>query len=105
MLRAPEPNQDPQATLTLDNDLTEELLGLNSDQIADYGILILSSFLESPRRLQVRLHSGFFDLWRKGWLGVLALGGAQLTRYLTTHGLDGIGGIQRAIQALRSKNT
>lgn len=104
-LCSPESIHCPQAILTFDNDLTEELLRLNSNEIADYGILILGAFLESPRRLQVKLQSGFFELWRKGWFGVLALGGAQLTRYLATHGLDGIGGIQRAIHALRSKNT
>jgi len=96
---------NPQATLTLDSPLTAELLELKTEEIADYGILILSAFLESPRRLHVKLHSGFVELWRKGWFGVLALGGTQLTRYLASQGLDGIGGIQRAIQALRSKNT
>ena len=92
-----------QASLTLSAELTHEILNLKSDSIGDFGVLILSAFLGKPRRLQVRTHVGFVELWRKGWFGVLALGGGQVASYLASHGLNGIGGIQRALKALRSE--
>jgi hypothetical protein len=103
MIEGPPP--PPQASLTFSAQLAREVLTLKSDEISDFGLLILRAFLERPRRLQAKIHVGFIELWRKGWFGVLTLGGGRVASYLASQGLNGIGGIQRALKALRSESS
>ena len=92
-----------QATLTLSPALAERILLHPNEDLADFALIALEAFFGTPRELQVQLHAGMIELWRRGWVRLVLHGGARVTTFLASHGFHGIGGIQRAIQALKSE--
>jgi hypothetical protein len=49
----------------------------------------------------VKVHSGIVKLTRRGWLGVLSLGGPKLVMWMTGKGLRGPGAIANALSRLK----
>ncbi len=73
---------------------------------ADVGELGIAFFehivaREPTRQIGVKVHSGFVKLTRRGWLGVLALGGPKVMMWMAGKGLRGPGAIANALGRLR----
>jgi hypothetical protein len=56
---------------------------------------------EPVRQIGVKVHSGVVKLTRRGWLGVLALGGPKVVLWLAGKGLRGPGSIANALSRLK----
>jgi hypothetical protein len=56
---------------------------------------------EPSRQIGVKVYSGFVKLTRRGWVGVLALGGSKLLMWMAGKGLRGPGAIANALSRLK----
>jgi hypothetical protein len=82
----------------------QKLMDSQATEVGEIGVAILQLMTSSDPSLQMKakVHAGMFDLLRKGYLGVIPLGGATLMKFLSSRGFTGIGKIKDAISRLRS---
>ncbi len=86
----------------MDLDTLEELMNLNSHEPGDFGIAFFKGMLE--RKIKVKVHAGFFELYRKGYFGVLMTGGKRVLGWLAQKGIRGPSGFKKAVNMLRKKD-
>jgi hypothetical protein len=53
-------------------------------------------------KVKAKVHVGIFDMLRKGYLGVLPLGGTAVMKYLGTKGFGSIGKVKDALSQMKS---
>ncbi|MEW6775718.1 MAG: hypothetical protein AB1405_05460 [Bdellovibrionota bacterium] len=95
----PIPPEKPDFTLRLTTALVERLAELESEDIGEFGVLLIS-LGASPDlnfRINAAIHTGFRDLWRKGYFGILRLGGWRVMRAMAAKGLTNIGVIREKV--------
>jgi hypothetical protein len=87
----------PQAAL-------KKLMASKATEVGEIGVEILQLMTHSDPALQMKakVHAGMFDLLRKGYLGVIPLGGSTLMKFLSSRGFTGISKIKDAISRLRN---
>ena len=98
------PPSNPDMTFHLSRLGLEELIKTETEDVGEIGVAILKLMAhEDPGyRLQAKVHIGPFDLLRKGYLGVIPLGGATVMKFLASKGITSIGKIKDAIQRMKT---
>lgn len=85
---------------------TAAVTAITAHTDADVGELAIA-FLEHivakepARQIGVKMHSGIIKLTRRGWFGVLALGGPKVVRWMAGRGMRGRGAIVNALNRLK----
>jgi hypothetical protein len=80
----------------------KSLVQTETEDIGELGIVILKNYLAGSVRIKVK--GSMINLLTKGYLGVIKAGGFSFAKFLTSHGISGLGKIKDVIQALRSKD-
>lgn len=82
----------------------ESLSEESSEDVGEVGVALLKLMAHPDPlcKIRAKVHVGFFEFLRGGYLGVLSLGGTTVMKYLASKGLDGIGKIREAISKLRN---
>lgn len=95
--------RDPQLLFNLTPLAAEAVLNDTNEEIAPIAIHIVKLILspDQNKKISVRFKAGFLTLFSGGYFGVLATGGGQLTSYLASQGLNGIGAIKTLINKLK----
>ncbi len=79
-------------------------------EIGDLGVEIfkrMAAAILEPQaddQIKVRLNRGFLGIARRGYFGILPLGGPKVARYLAAHGLKSVSGIRNVFKALRGSD-
>jgi hypothetical protein len=83
------PAQDPDFTLTLPEGAVGRIVGLESEDVGEFGIAFFKLVLERDPALKarVRVDASTARLIGHGYLGVLALGGVKVTWWLLRNGV------------------
>lgn len=94
---------DPDLSFTVPKASLEKLVAEKTHDIGEMGISIAKLMVERDPALKIgmKVHTGFLDLAFKGYLGVLALGGATLMGFLASQGLSGMGKIKEKLSKLK----
>lgn len=81
--------QDADFDLTLAPLAVQEIVALEGHEVGDFGIAFFSHLIasEPERKVQVKLHAGPLKLLRRGYLGVLVLGGPKVLGWLARKGV------------------
>jgi hypothetical protein len=89
--------------LILGAQAVREICQTTGTGVGDFGVAFLRSLLRETddQRVEVKLHSGFFDLTKNGYLKVLVMGGPKVLGFLAKEGYIGPRGIAKAIRRLR----
>jgi len=90
----------PQLIFLLTPKAAEQVLNDPAQDVGTIGINLLK-LIASPDanlRISFKIKTGFFDLFNKGYFGVLATGGHQFAGYLASIGLSGIGTIKNVLK-------
>jgi hypothetical protein len=95
---------DPDFELYLPTAAVESLKKHANADISDLGIAFFEHIVakEPARKIGVRIHSGVVKLTRRGWLGVLALGGPKVVMWMAGKGLISRGAIASALSRFKS---
>jgi hypothetical protein len=95
--------KDPDFILTLPAAAVKKLVAVQGEDPGDFGVAFFSQVLakEPEERVKIKLHSGLITLTRRGYLGVLALGGPKVIVWLARKGLSGPRAVAHAISRLR----
>jgi hypothetical protein len=82
----------------------DKLLAAETNSVGDVGIAILQLMASSDAdcKIKAKVHVGIFDMLRKGYLGVIPLGGPAVMKYLGSKGFGSIGKIKDAISQMKS---
>ncbi len=91
--------EDPDFTLRMQPAMLDRLCRMVSDDIGEFGAILLGEGIsgEPELRMSGTIHTGFFDLFRKGYFGILRLGGWKVMKVLAAKGVTGIGAIREKI--------
>ena len=83
------PAQDPDFTLTLPEGAVGRIVGLESEDVGEFGIAFFKLVLERDPALKarVKVEAPTTRLVGHGYLGVLALGGMKVTWWLVKNGV------------------
>ena len=89
----------PDFSLRMQPAMIDRLCRMVSDDIGEFGGILLGEGIsgEPELRLSGTIHTGFFDLFRKGYFGILRLGGWKVMKVLAAKGVTGIGAIREKI--------
>lgn len=100
---APSSSSSPDLSFFVGSEIPLLLNQINSDEIGEVGISVFNWMLEKEenKRISVKIHLDSFSVVRKGYLGVLALGGIPLMQYLATKGLGNVSKIKNALIKLQ----
>lgn len=84
-----EPARDPDFTVVLPSRAVEEITGLASDDVGEYGVAFFSLLLsrEVDSKVRIRIHAPTTRLLGRGYLGVLAVGGMKVSWWLLKNGV------------------
>jgi hypothetical protein len=95
--------QDPDFDLTLAPGAVVAIAAQPNADVGDLGILFFQHIVahDPQARIRVKLHSGLLKLTMRGWLGVMAAGGAKVMGWLAMKGLHGPSAIASAVSRLR----
>lgn len=97
-----EQNSKPDLTFWITEAGLKHLNSKPWTSVGEIGIEILKLMAgPDPMKLKAKVHIGPFDLFRNGYLGVIALGGPTFLSFLASKGLTGIGKIKNAINQFR----
>src|SRR5205823_2220193 len=79
------------------------LVATETEEIGEIGVAILKLMAhEDPEhKIKAKVHIGLFTLLGHGYLSVLPLGGATVTKFLASKGFSSIGKIKEGISRLR----
>ncbi len=94
---------DPDFELYLSATAVTAITGRTDADVGEIGIVFFEHIAarEPARKVGVKIHSGIVKLTRRGWLGVLALGGPKLVMWMAGKGLRGPGAIANALSRLK----
>jgi hypothetical protein len=94
---------DPDFELYLPPAAVTAITANSSGDVGEIGILFFQHIVakEPARKVGVKVHSGIVKLTRRGWLGVLSLGGPKLVMWMAGKGLRGPGAIANALSRLK----
>lgn len=100
----PQAPKKPDMTFQIPERALHEATATTTEDIGEIGVAILKlmAHADPQMRITAKVHIGLFDLLRNGYLGVLPLGGATVTKFLASKGLGGVGKIKEAITRLRT---
>ena len=96
--------KDPDFTLKMPELALREILNLENDDIADYGITFFQQAIrpDEENRIKIKIHTGLFTLLRHGYLGLLTLGGKRVMGWFAKKGVKGLGQIKNLMKKLRN---
>jgi hypothetical protein len=97
------PAKDPDFELTMAPAAVTAIAARPNADVGDLGILFFQHIVaQDPQsKIRVKLHSGLLKLTMRGWLGVMASGGAKVIGWLAAKGLKGPSAIASALARLR----
>ena len=97
---------DPDLVFTLTPSAAQKIIESTATEIGPIGVEI-ARLIVSPdanRRVSVKIKTGFFTLFSKGYLGVVTAGGKEFAQHLHTLGLTGPMALKALIKKLSGKN-
>lgn len=79
------------------------LLATTTNEVGEIGVEILKlmAHADPAYKIRAKVHIGLFTLLSHGYLSVLPLGGATVTKFLASKGFSSIGKIKDGISRLR----
>jgi hypothetical protein len=85
----PEPARDPDFTLVLPDRAVAHLTDLESEDVGEFGVAFFSLVLsrDPETKVRVRINAPTTRLLRRGYLGVLAIGGMKVSWWLLKNGV------------------
>lgn len=91
--------KSPQVAFTLSPSAADAVLSIDSTEIGEIGVQIAKLILapDPTRKIGLKIHAGILSLITKGYLGVIAAGGASFASYLASKGFNGMGAIKAAL--------
>jgi hypothetical protein len=94
---------DPDFELYLPVAAVNAITSHTDADVGEIGIVFFEHIVarEPARQIGVATHSGIVKLTRRGWLGVLALGGPKLVKWMAGKGLRGTGSIANVLSRLK----
>jgi hypothetical protein len=94
---------NPDFELYMPPDAVKAITARTDSDVGSIGIVFFEHILarDPARKVGVKVHSGIVKLTRRGWLGVLALGGPKLVMWMAGKGLRGPGAIANALSRLK----
>lgn len=98
-------SEAPQLLFTLTEAAASKILASEAQEIGLIGVEI-ARLVVSPDanvRVGVKIKTGFFTLFSKGYLGVVTAGGKEFTQFLASRGLSGPAAIKALISKLSGK--
>jgi hypothetical protein len=100
----PSQARDPQLVFTLTPGAADAILADTADDIGTIGVNIAKMIAsqDASKTVSVQFKSGFLSLFSKGYFGILTAGGSQLTAFLASKGLNGMGAIKEALKKMKS---
>jgi len=99
------PCSKPDLSFTLSLEAIEALDAEPTEDVGEMGVVLLKQMVHSDptHRMGAKVHIGIFDLLRKGYLGVLPLGGPAVMKFLASKGLTSMGKIKEAVQKMKAE--
>jgi hypothetical protein len=97
--------QSPDLSFTLSLPTLKEFNAKAWDDLSLLGIELVKKVLapNPPERLEVKIHTGLWDLFAKGYLSVLTQAGPGFMTFLASKGLVGMSKVKRALERFRDK--
>jgi len=94
---------DPDFELTLAPGAVRAIAAQPDADVGDLGIVFFQRIVarDPDEKISVKLHSGLIKLTLRGWLSVMALGGAKVMGWLAMKGLKGPSAIASALARLK----
>jgi hypothetical protein len=94
---------DPDFELYLPTAAVRTITAHTDADVSALGIAFLEHIAtkEPARHIGVRIHSGIVKLTRRGWFGVLTLGGPTVVMWMAGKGLRGRGAVVNALSRLK----
>jgi hypothetical protein len=94
---------DPDFELTLAPGAVRAIAAQTDADVGDLGIVFFQRIVakDPDEKISVKLHSGLIKLTMRGWLSVVALGGAKVMGWLAMKGLKGPSAIASALARLK----
>ncbi|MBI4405303.1 MAG: hypothetical protein HY537_14160 [Deltaproteobacteria bacterium] len=82
----------------------DSLLETRTEDIGELGLTLLKLVAHSDPQLRVKpqVHIGLFEMFSKGYLGVIPLGGVTVMKFLASLGFGSIGKIKEVVTKLRN---
>lgn len=98
----PNSASNPHFIFTLTPGAADAILADTATDIGTIGVNILRlAVSQDPnKKVSIRLKAGFLKLFSNGYFGLVTAGGAQLTSFLASRGLGGMGAIKAALKKL-----
>src|SRR5256886_15942379 len=95
--------KDPDFELTLAPAAVTAIGAQPDADVGELGILFFQHIVASDpqSKIRVKLHSGLLKLTMRGWLGVMASGGAKVFCWMASKGLKGPSAIASALSRLK----
>src|SRR6202171_1735220 len=95
--------KDPDFELTLAPGAVTAIAAQPDADVGDLGILFFQHIVASDpeKKIRVKLHSGLLKLTMRGWLGVMASGGAKVFGWMASKGLKGPSAVASALGRFR----
>lgn len=95
--------EKPDMTFSIPLVSLEKLVLLETKEVGEVGVALLQSLIhEDPaERLEAKVHIGPIDLFWKGYLGIIPLGGPTVMKFLASKGITGISKIKEGIARFR----
>jgi hypothetical protein len=99
----PTPPKKPDLTFWIGAAGVDKLLSSSTKDVGEVGIAILQLMATSApdEKIKAKVHIGLFDMLRKGYLGVLPLGGPSVMKFLASKGFGSIGKVKDAINHMK----
>jgi len=96
--------QDPDFELRLAPRAVEAICSRPEADIGDLGVIFMEHIVarEPDDKIRVTVHSGLVKLTRRGWVGVLARGGAKVAGWMAKKGLRGPSAVMTALARLKN---
>ena len=94
---------DPDFELTMAPGAVSAIAAQPNADVGDLGILFFQHIVASDpqSKIRVKLHSGLLKLTMRGWLGVMASGGAKVFGWMASKGLKGPSAVASALGRFR----
>ena len=95
---------DPEMTFTLPLKALQRLEATTTDDIGEMGVEVLKLVLspDPDEKISSKVHIGPIELFLRGYLSVLPLGGPTVMKYLASKGFASFGKVKDAISRMRS---
>ena len=94
---------DPDFDLTLAPGAVSAIAAQPNADVGELGILFFQHIVarDPQSKINVKLHSGLIKLTMRGWLGVMASGGAKVFGWMASKGLKGPSAVASALGRFR----